>query len=200
MVRHELTQQLGPLRKAVGRMEQGLDALDALREVSERLEPLASRLGAMVGMRGLLGLVPPPREQPQRGRPARRGAKAPKAAVSKAPKAAVSKAAVSRAVVSKAAVSEAGRGCAVIGCDRPARSKGYCSAHYQKLRLLIKTNRRPSDWKDDAAPQSVKDPVLPRGRAAAKSGRRPAAAAPVAPPKAKAWVRKKGKSGMVSLN
>src|SRR3954467_4376575 len=40
------------------------------------------------------------------------------------------------------------RGCALIGCKRPARSKGYCAAHYQKYRSLDRTGRLPSDWKD----------------------------------------------------
>lgn len=61
------------------------------------------------------------------------------------------------------------RGCAVQSCRRPARSKGYCSAHYQKLRMLTRTNRLPSDWKEYAATGSVKDVVLPRGRAGAKA-------------------------------
>ncbi len=59
--------------------------------------------------------------------------------------------------------------CAVIGCKRPARAKGYCAAHYQKYRMLSKTGRLPSDWVEEAKPQSVKNLVLPRGRAGAKS-------------------------------
>ena len=62
----------------------------------------------------------------------------------------------------------AGGACAIIACKRPSRTKGYCSAHYQKLRMLSRSNRRPTDWKDYAAPQSVTDLVLPRGRAAHK--------------------------------
>ncbi len=62
----------------------------------------------------------------------------------------------------------AGGACAIIGCKRPSRTKGYCSPHYQKLRMLSRSNRRPSDWKDYAPPQSVADLVLPRGRAAHK--------------------------------
>ena len=58
--------------------------------------------------------------------------------------------------------------CAVIGCKRPARAKGYCAAHYQKYRMLSKTGRLPSDWVEEASPQSVKNLVLPRGRAGAK--------------------------------
>ena len=59
--------------------------------------------------------------------------------------------------------------CAVIGCKRPARAKGYCAAHYQKYRMLSKTGRLPSDWVEEASPQSVKNLVLPRGRAGAKA-------------------------------
>lgn len=62
----------------------------------------------------------------------------------------------------------AGGACAIIGCRRPSRTKGYCSAHYQKLRMLTRSNRRPADWKDYAPPQSVTELVLPRGRAAHK--------------------------------
>lgn len=59
--------------------------------------------------------------------------------------------------------------CAVIGCKRPQRAKGYCAAHYQKYRMLKETNRLPSDWVEEAKPQSVKNLVLPRGRAGAKA-------------------------------
>lgn len=58
--------------------------------------------------------------------------------------------------------------CAIINCKRPSRTKGYCSAHYQKLRMLTRSNRRPAAWKDYASPQSVAELVLPRGRAAHK--------------------------------
>lgn len=68
------------------------------------------------------------------------------------------------------------RGCAIRGCRRPARTKGYCAAHYQKLRMLTRTNRRPAAWADFASAGSVDDVVLPRGRAAAKAKR--AASAP----------------------
>lgn len=59
--------------------------------------------------------------------------------------------------------------CAVIDCGRPARSKGYCAAHYQKFRMLEKTDRLPADWVADAAPNSVENIMLPRGRAGAKA-------------------------------
>lgn len=61
------------------------------------------------------------------------------------------------------------RPCALQDCKRPARSKGYCAAHYQKYRMLEKTGRLPSDWKPFAEPNSVENLVLPRGRAGAKA-------------------------------
>lgn len=61
------------------------------------------------------------------------------------------------------------RVCSLEDCGKPARSKGFCAAHYQKFRMLEKTNRLPADWKPDAAPGSVKNIALPRGRAGAKA-------------------------------
>lgn len=183
MVRRELAVQLSPLHKAVGRMEGSLDALDTVRALAERLMPVASRLGALAGMRNLVETKV--REQaPARGRG--RPPKAKAAVEAKAPRA--------------RAAAEEGRACAVKNCPRPARSKGYCSAHYQKLRLLIKTDRRPTDWVDDAKPRSVNDVKLPRGRAAAQSRVSAAPAVPATPPKPKAWVRKKKGGSMVSLH
>lgn len=60
-------------------------------------------------------------------------------------------------------------GCGIKGCMRPPRSKGYCAAHYQKLRTLSLRGERPAGWVDFPAPGSVDDVVLPRGRAAAKA-------------------------------
>lgn len=56
------------------------------------------------------------------------------------------------------------RGCALIGCKRVAICKGYCKAHYQKLRSLERTGRRPHDWQDFPPPNSVTDIILPRRR------------------------------------
>jgi hypothetical protein len=70
---------------------------------------------------------------------------------------------------SAARTSNAGRKCALQGCGRPARSKGYCAAHYQKYRQLERTGRLPADWKADAKPNSVRNVKLPRGRAGAKA-------------------------------
>lgn len=176
--RRELDAQLVPLQQAVRRMEEGLEALELLREVTHRLAPLTSRLGAMAGVRT-------PTELPASTRGGRKQVVA-------APKgrAAVGRPVAAKPVVSQARAEEGTRACAVIGCERPSRSKGYCSAHYQKLRLLMRTNRRPSAWKDDALPQSVADVTLPRGRAASKAlhagGARKKASAPMvaAPPPA----------------
>ena len=61
------------------------------------------------------------------------------------------------------------KGCAIKGCKNAMRSKGYCSAHYQKYRMLERTKRLPADWKEYAAVGTVKDLKLPRGRAGAKA-------------------------------
>lgn len=65
--------------------------------------------------------------------------------------------------------SSQSRACAIEGCSRPARSKGYCAAHYQKFRMLERTNRLPDDWVANAPAGTVKNVVLPRGRAGAKA-------------------------------
>jgi hypothetical protein len=113
--------------------------LAALRAFAERLGPIAGLLG--------IGALPLPRRGP--GRPPGSGRKT-----------------ASRR--GRGTRLPAGGACAIIGCKRASRTKGYCSAHYQKLRMLSRSNRRPGDWKDYASPQSVTDLVLPRGRAAHK--------------------------------
>ncbi|WP_244981532.1 hypothetical protein [Corallococcus exercitus] len=69
----------------------------------------------------------------------------------------------------KVAQADGARACAIKGCGKPSRTKGYCAAHYQKLRNLEKTERRPAEWMDDAKPNTVEDILLPRGRAASKA-------------------------------
>ncbi|MCY1018442.1 vegetative protein [Pyxidicoccus sp. MSG2] len=198
--RQELQAKLAPLQTAVQRMEEGLDALELLRSATFRLAPLTSRLGAMAGVRTPLvtpepaakrGAAKAKRGAAKRGRPLVDGA-AGRASLAKAP-----------VVVKRARAEEGTRACAVMGCKRPSRSKGYCSAHYQKLRLLMRTNRRPAEWVDDAKPQSVREVKLPRGRAASKALQEATpkrSPPPAAPPKPKAWVRKKGKGDKVSLH
>jgi histone H1/5 len=158
MFRRELQTQMVPLQQAVQRMEDSLEALDELREVTYRLEPLISRLGSMAGVRPASVLPAPVSARGRVGRPA-----------------------AGPGPARRVRLAEGLRGCAVIGCERQSRSKGYCSAHYQKMRLLMKTNRRPAEWVDDAQPQSVQDVQLPRGRAASKALKQ-ASAAPEAPP------------------
>jgi hypothetical protein len=87
------------------------------------------------------------------------------------PKAATATTAVKGKRGRKAAVGADGgaRVCALEDCGRPARSKGYCAAHYQKFRMLERTGRLPGDWKPYAAEGSVKNLALPRGRAGAKA-------------------------------
>lgn len=177
MIRRELDAALAPLQKLVNRLEQGLESLETVRRVTEQLSPLLGQQGQQVVLQAA-----------QAQAPAKKAA-----AVRAAPVAAPVKRGRGRAKAAGGAQS-----CAVIGCKRPSRSKGYCSAHYQKLRLLIKTGRRPKDWVDDAAPQSAQDLKLPRGRAAQREAAAPAK--PKDPPKPKAWVRKKGNPRMVSLH
>ncbi|WNG51752.1 cell wall protein [Archangium minus] len=161
MVRNEIEAQLKPLRDLVSRLEAGTSDLDRLRNVAEQLAPLASAVGPLFGVAGGGGgggrAAAPARRGP--GRPARSAAAAP------APAAATGGKKRGR----KPAAEGGARDCAIIGCGKPSRTKGYCAAHYQKLRMLEKTNRRPSNWVDYADPNSVEDIKLPRGRAAAKA-------------------------------
>jgi hypothetical protein len=185
MIRRELDAALAPLQKMVNRLEQGLESLEAVRRVTDQLSPLLRKQGQQVVLQAAQTQAP---AAAKKGAPARAPAAAPVARGR------------GRGRPKAAGGAQA---CAVIGCKRPSRSKGYCSAHYQKLRLLIKTGRRPKDWVDDAAPQSAQDLKLPRGRAAANAASERQAAAPAKqkdPPKPKAWVRKKGTPGMVSLH
>lgn len=84
------------------------------------------------------------------------------------------------------------RACAVIGCRRPHRSQGYCAAHYQKRRLMVATGRLHAAWVENAAPHSLPDVILPRGRRPKAESALPPAAAPSPTPTPKVWVRKKG--------
>jgi hypothetical protein len=157
MVRNEIEAQLKPLRDLVSRLEAGTADLDRLRNVAEQLAPLASAVGPLFGVAGGGGRggAAPARRGP--GRPAR-AASAPAAVASGGKKRG-----------RKPAAEGGARECAINGCGKPSRTKGYCAAHYQKLRMLEKTNRRPSNWVDYAEPNSVEDIKLPRGRAAAKA-------------------------------
>ncbi|WP_309896684.1 cell wall protein [Archangium sp.] len=153
MVRNEIEAQLKPLRDMVSRLEAGTADLDRLRNVAEQLAPLASAMGPLFGASGRTAAAPARRGP---GRPARAAA---------APAAATGGKRRGR----KPAAEGGARECAINGCGKPSRTKGYCAAHYQKLRMLEKTGRRPSAWVDYANANSVDDIKLPRGRAAAKA-------------------------------
>lgn len=148
MIRNEIEVQLKPLRAVISRLEEGTSDLDALRNVVERLAPVAQ------AMAPLFGAQLPKAGKRGPGRPPRSVAAAPAAGGKRR---------------GRKPSTEGARDCAIIGCGSPSRTKGYCAAHYQKLRMLTKTNRRPSAWKDYAEPNTVEDVKLPRGRAAAKA-------------------------------
>jgi hypothetical protein len=149
MIRNEIEVQLKPLRAVISRLEAGTADLDALRDVAERLAPVAQAMAPLFGAQ----VARPAKRGP--GRPAKTAAAAPVSGGKRRGR--------------KPAGGEAGRDCAIIGCGSPSRTKGYCAAHYQKLRMLTKTNRRPPTWEDYAKPNSVEDIKLPRGRAASKA-------------------------------
>jgi hypothetical protein len=155
MIRNEIEAQLKPLRDVVSRLEAGTSDLNELRSVAERLAPLAAAVGPLFGGGGRAAAAPARRGP---GRPARSAAAAPAAS-----------AAGGKKRGRKPAGEDGARECAIRGCGKPSRTKGYCAAHYQKLRMLEKTGRRPEAWEDYAKPNSVDDIKLPRGRAAAKA-------------------------------
>ena len=143
MIRREIESQLRPLRQVVTRLQEGASDLMGLRVLAERLSPLA---GLFTG--GSSSSIEPAVHR-RRGRPPGSGR------------------AKSRRGRRPGTAND--RGCAIKGCKNTSRTKGYCAAHYQKLRMLIRTGRRPSAWTDYAPANSVADIVLPRGRAAAKA-------------------------------
>ena len=159
MIRNEIELQLKPLRNVVARLEEGAADLDSLRDVAERLMPFAAVLGPLMGA-----------QLPAAGRAAQ-GKRGPGRPRGSGKNQVVVAAAGQKRRGRKPAAGAVGgaRACAIIDCGQPARTKGYCAAHYQKLRMLVKTNRRPAAWSEYAPPNSVPDLVLPRGRAASKA-------------------------------
>ncbi|NTX08834.1 cell wall protein [Myxococcus sp. CA051A] len=157
MIRNEIEVQLKPLRDVVSRLESGTADLDALRNVAERLAPLAEVVGPLFGA------------QVAAAKPGRKAVGRPPAAARGAVSAAASVSAGGKRRGRKPAAADGSRECAIVDCGKPSRTKGYCAAHYQKLRMLEKTNRRPSAWVDYAPANSVEDIKLPRGRAASKA-------------------------------
>jgi hypothetical protein len=165
MVRNEIEAQLKPLRDLVSRLEAGTSDLDSLRSVAEQLAPLASAVGPLFGVASGGSRAPAGRRAP--GRPPKSSASSSSSSSSSSNAASSSGGGKRRG--RKPADEGGARDCAIKGCGKPSRTKGYCAAHYQKLRMLEKTNRRPDEWSDYAAPNSVEDIKLPRGRAAAKA-------------------------------
>src|SRR4051812_31619861 len=109
VVRHEVSTQLAPLQRMVNQLQTTSAEVNTLRSLTQRLAPLASLIG---------GGALPIRRGP--GRP-------PKALV------ALQGRRRGRRGGSSNGVRAADRLCAVMGCKRPSRTKGYCAAHYQKL-------------------------------------------------------------------
>jgi hypothetical protein len=123
---------------------------DAVRdEVTRAIAPLAAAIEQLKSQGIIVGKL-----AAALGTPARRGRPV--------------KLAVIKGKKGRAAATDQ-RVCALEDCGRPARSKGYCAAHYQKYRMLEKTGRLPSDWVEFAPEGSVKNVTLPRGRAGAKA-------------------------------
>ncbi|MFP2926471.1 cell wall protein, partial [Pyxidicoccus sp. 3LG] len=59
MIRNEIEVQLKPLRDVVSRLESGTADLDALRNVAERLAPLAEVVGPLFGAQAPAGKAAP---------------------------------------------------------------------------------------------------------------------------------------------
>ncbi len=142
MIREEISSVIGPIA----------DAVTQLREQGS----VASQLSSLLGGGGGLSTV-------------KRGPGRPRKNAGLMPLLASPTQATRRGAKAQRTRGNNDRGCAIIGCKRPARSKGYCAAHYQKYRMLTRTKRLPSDWAEHASPGSVRDMVLPRGRAGAKA-------------------------------
>jgi hypothetical protein len=123
-------------------------------EVAQALRPIRA---ALVELQGNAAIIA--RLGEALGQPARRGPGRPRKAVPQPV----------RAGAKRGRKPGAKRDCAIIDCGEPARSRGYCNNHYQKFNMLKRTHRLPSDWVADAAPGSVKNFALLRGRAGAKA-------------------------------
>lgn len=124
-------------------------------EVARALEPVNAALAELQSNSAIIGRLALALGQPIKRGPGRPSPKTPPVAGREAKRG------------NRTRSSSTKRECAVIGCGKPTLSRGYCAAHYQKFRMLDRTGRRPADWVPDAAPASVQNIVLPRGRRAA---------------------------------
>jgi len=168
LIRKEVEVELAPIRALVAQLQANTAQLGVLTQLAERLGPVMG-----------LSVAPAPRRRP--GRPPR------------AASAVAAPAAATAGRKRRGPPTTNDRPCAIIGCRRPSRTKGYCAAHYQKLRMLDRTSRLPSGWTDFAAPNSVEDVVLPRGRAGSKALKEAKAARAVRAPKKGRPGRKPGR-------
>src|SRR5690606_35525247 len=149
LVRHEVEAQLKPLQQTIAQLQ---ESLAISRQLESTIAPVARAFAQVLG-----GEAPVKRGP---GRPRKNEFVA---------SSTTSSAGRSARKPGRRKSTEAARACGIRGCERPARAKGYCAAHYQKLRMLTTRGERPSAWEDFPAPQSVEDIKLPRGRAAAEA-------------------------------
>lgn len=151
LVRNEVEAQLKPLQQTIAQLQ---ESLAISRQLESTIAPVARAFAQVLG-----GETPAPQKRGP-GRPRKNEFVA-------APTTSTSSRTARKPGRRKA--TDATRACGIKGCQRPARAKGYCAAHYQKLRMLTTRGDRPNAWIDFPAPQSVEDIKLPRGRAAAKA-------------------------------
>lgn len=52
--------------------------------------------------------------------------------------------------------------CAIDGCGKDEKCKGYCGSHYQKRLLLIRKNELPIEWTEYAKPGTVPNIGAPK--------------------------------------
>ena len=128
-------------------------------EVAQALRPVHAALAELQGNFGIIT-----RLASALGQPVKRGP-----GLGRPKKTSVVSAFLRRAGAKRGRKPGAKRDCAIIDCGKPALSKGYCNNHYQKFNMLKRTHRLPRDWVADAAPSTVKNIALPRGRAGAKA-------------------------------
>lgn len=143
----------GVVRSEVRSALEGMQAaINGMRQHNAVVARLSAAFGG--GINTNTGSVAPKRVRRSRKR----------AAPTSSGSAATSPASASAPVRTIKRMENTGAPCAIIGCPRPSRSKGYCAAHYQKFRMLQRSGRLPPDWREYAQPGTVHNVTLPRGR------------------------------------